>query len=240
MILAGGVGHRAKTDIPKQFVKVLGKPILAYTLENFQGNENIDAIEIVCHKEWVDEVSRIVDVYGIKKTQWIATGGETFQESVMKGLFHLKGKINDEDIVVISFGVSPMTPKEDVDDSIRICQAHGNAISAADIDLCTCVKDDEFSSTQNIIRETLKGFANPWTFRFGEVCEVYEIALKQGILETVEPHTTSLYFELGKRVWFSKCSTSWVKITYHEDIDMFEAYLLLKKHRAILEKRNNQ
>ena len=232
IILAGGTGSRVGADIPKQFIKIMGKPVLAYTLEKFQNNPNIDAIEVVCHKDWLDEVERINEEYSITKTKWITTGGATFQESTMKGIFNLKGKISDNDIVVVSFGVSPMTPDEDINDSIRVCEEHGIAIAAADIDLCTCVKDDEYSSTQNIIRETLKGFANPWTFKFGELCEVYETAMAQGILDTLEPHTTSVYFALGKRVWFSQCTSNFVKITRKEDLDAFEAQLLLKEKRA--------
>ena len=231
VILAGGTGTRVGAGIPKQFIKVMDKPILAYTLENFEKNPNIDAIEIVCHKDWVDEVHKINNQYGISKAKWVTVGGNSFQESTMNGIFNLKGKINDDDIVVVTFGVSPMTPTADIDDSIRVCKEHGNAIAAADIDLCTCIKDDEYSSTQNIIRETLKGFANPWTFKFGELCEAYEEGLKKGILDGLEPHTTSLYFALGKRIWFSQCTTNNVKITRKEDVDAFEAHLLLKKYR---------
>lgn len=231
VILAGGTGTRVGAGVPKQFIEVLDKPILAYTLEIFQKNENIDAIEIVCHKDWEDEVDGICEKYGITKKEWTCIGGATFQESTMNGIMNLKGKINAEDIVVISFGVSPMTPQEDIDDSIRVCKEHGNAIASADIDLCTCIKDDEFSTTQNIIRETLKGFANPWTFKFGELCEAYEEAVRRGILKSLEPHTTSLYLALGKRLWFSQSTSAQCKITHKEDIDIFEGYLLLKQKR---------
>ena len=157
----------------------------------------------------------------------------------MNGIFNLKGKIDPEDIEVISFGVSPMTPQEDIDDSIRVCKEHGNAIASADIDLCTCIKDDEFSSTQNIIRETMKGFANPWTFKFGELCEAYETAVEKGILDTLEPHTTSLYFALGKRIWFSQSTSAQCKITHKGDLDTFEGYLLLKAKREAEAKGND-
>lgn len=231
MILAGGTGTRVGARVPKQFIRVLDKPILAYTLELFQDNRNIDAIEIVCHKDWVDEVERIVADYGIDKAKWICVGGSSFQESTVNGVLHLKDKLDADDIVVVSFGVAPMTPQEDIDDSIRVCELHGNAISAADISLCTCIKDDEESSTQNLIRETLKGFANPWTFKYGELLEAYEYALRTNMLETLEPHTTSLYFALGKRIWFSQCTTPQVKITQKSDIDFFEGYLLLQEKR---------
>ena len=232
VILAGGTGTRVGAGIPKQFIKVQGKPILAYTLENFQKNENIDAIEIVCHKDWGEEVESICYKYGITKKKWTCNGGATFKESTKNGIFNLKGKISNDDIVVISFGVSPMTPQEDIDDSIRVCEAHGNAIASVDIDLCTCIKDDEFSTTQNMIRETLKGFSNPWTFKFGELCEAYEDAFNRGILYDLEPHTTSLYLALGKRLWFSRSTAAQCKITHKKDLDVFEGHLLLEKYRA--------
>ena len=232
IILAGGIGTRVGAGIPKQFVEVQEKPILAYTLEIFQRNDNIDAIEIVCHEDWLDEVETICAKYHITKKQWICTGGLTFQESTMNGIFALKGEISDDDIVVISFGVSPMTPQEDINESIRICKEYGNAIAAVDINLCTCIKDDEYSTTQNIIRENLKGFANPWAFKYGELCEAYELAVEKDILDGLEPHTTSLYLALGKKLWFSQSTSAQCKITHKADIDMFEGYLLLKEKRA--------
>lgn len=101
IILAGGTGTRVGAGIPKQFIEVQGKPILAYTLEIFEENDNISAIEIVCHKDWVDEVERICDQYNITKKKWICTGGDTFQESTMNGIFNLKGK--SKEMILLSF-----------------------------------------------------------------------------------------------------------------------------------------
>ncbi len=36
LIIAGGAGERMKQNIPKQFLSVLGKPIIVYTTESFQ------------------------------------------------------------------------------------------------------------------------------------------------------------------------------------------------------------
>lgn len=136
-----------------------------------------------------------------------------------------------DDIAVISFGVSPFCTADIINDSIRIAKEHGNAISAEDLPLCTCIKDDEYSTTQNIIRETIKGFSCPWTFRYGELVEVYDEASRRGILANLEPHTTSVYLALGKRLWFSKSSCYNFKITLKEDLDKFEGLLLLKAKR---------
>ncbi len=229
VILAGGTGSRIGIDIPKQFINIQDKPILAYTLDNFQNDPQIDAIEIVSHKDWMNEVQRICARYRITKLKWLTHGGATFQESVRNGIFYLKGKILPEDIIVLSFGVSPLTTPDIIDDSIRVAKKHGNAISAEDFPLCTCIKDDEYGTTQNILRETIKGFSNPWSFKYGELMEAYMEAQRRGILDTIEPHTTSLYLALGKRLWFSKSSGYNFKITLKEDLDKFEGLLLLKK-----------
>ena len=231
VVLAGGTGTRVGASIPKQFITIKDKPILAYTLENFQGDSEIDAIEVVCHKDWIEEVRSICEKYGIDKLRWLTTGGDTFQESTLNGIFNLRDKISGDDLVVVSFGVSPFCTPDIINDSIRIAKKHGNAISAEDSPLCTCIKDDEEGTTQNLIRETIKGFSNPWTFKFSELVEAYDEVIRRGILNDLEPHTTSVYLALGKRLWFSKSSGYNFKITHKEDLDKFEGLLLLKEKR---------
>ena len=46
ILLAGGVGKRMGTDIPKQFLEVDGKPIIVYSIENFQKNPQIEKIVV--------------------------------------------------------------------------------------------------------------------------------------------------------------------------------------------------
>ena len=69
MILAGGVGSRVGADRPKQFVEVLGKPVLAYTIEIFQKNPQIDAIEVVCHKKWKEYLNVMIETYNLTKVK---------------------------------------------------------------------------------------------------------------------------------------------------------------------------
>ena len=231
IILSGGTGMRVGANIPKQFIKVQGKPILAYTLENFQNDPEIDEIEIVCHKDWTQNVRDICRKYDIAKLRWLTNGGATFQKSTLNGIFNLRDKISRDDIVVIAFGVSPLCTEDIINDSIRVAKKYGNGISAEDSPLCTCIKDDEYSTTQNLIRETIKGFSCPWTFRYGELLDAYDEAIRKGILDKIEPHTTSVYLALGKRLWFSKSSGYNFKITVKEDLDKFEGLLMLKDQR---------
>ena len=234
IILAGGVGTRVGAEVPKQYIKIMGKPVMVYTLEKFENNPNIDAIELVCIKGDIPYVESIVKEYNITKVRWYTEGGSTFQESTMNGIFNLKDKVADDDIVLIQFAVSPMITDEIIDDSIGVCEKYGNAVAADEMIMCTCIKDDEYSSSQSILRETLVGLNAPWTFKYDLVCGAYEEAIEKNILDSLEPHTTSLMFALGKKIYFSKSATSNIKITRKEDLDLFEGYLLLQQSRNLL------
>ena len=55
VIFAGGTGQRMNSRTkPKQFLLVYGKPIIIYTLEAFDQHPDIDAIVVVCLKEYID------------------------------------------------------------------------------------------------------------------------------------------------------------------------------------------
>lgn len=222
IILAGGNGKRFGSKTPKQFIEVNGKPILAYTIEIFENNDQIDFIEIVGHRNWIDKIKLMVDKYQYKKVKKICNGGDTFLLSAKQGVYNLSGLAKSNDILCFSFGCSPLTPNEDINDSIRVAKKYGNGVATKNITLCTCVKDDEYSSTKNILRETLAGFANPWSFRFDELFNLFNEAEKLNILDKIEQHTTSLYFAFHKKIYFSKSTSSQVKITTKDDLNYFK------------------
>ena len=119
MILAGGSGSRVGAGRPKQFVEILGKPVLAYTIELYQKNPQVDAIEIVCHADWIHYLETIIENYRLSKVKWITHGGETFQESVINGVNYLKDKLDNNDMVMIHYGAAPFTSQNIISDVIR-------------------------------------------------------------------------------------------------------------------------
>ena len=83
IIVAGGAGTRMGTTIHKQFLKLKGKPILAYTLETFQNSGCIDSIILVVGQgEEIYVRDEIVDKYGFSKVRGIVPGGAERYESV--------------------------------------------------------------------------------------------------------------------------------------------------------------
>lgn len=241
IILAGGVGKRASMGRPKQLVKVLGKPVIAYTLERFEHSRLIDAIEIVCHPDTIDEIGKIVSYYGISKVKWFVTGGETFQQSTLNGVMNLRDKIAKDDIVLLSFAVSPMVTDDIIEDAISVCRERGNAIPTDEMVMCTCIRDEDgLGASKGILRESIGGFNGPWTFKYDFVRNLYERAKFDGILEDLEPHTTSIALHYGNKLYFSKSATTNIKITRPEDFDVFEGLLLVDKRREAGKQREDE
>lgn len=59
--IGGGIGSRLGAEVPKQFVEVLGKPILAYTIDAFQQHPDIDAALVVCLESHMEQMLGLID-----------------------------------------------------------------------------------------------------------------------------------------------------------------------------------
>lgn len=232
VILAGGVGSRVGAGMPKQFVKILGKPVIVYTIEAFQKHEDIDAIEVVCVKSHIDYMRELVDTYGLSKVKWITEGGADFQGSVLNGINNLQDKCSEDDIVLVHFGASPFVEGDIIADAVRVCKLKGNAISTTPFYLLSGVKDDDEKTTKWIDRDTIACMNSPHAFRYGYIRDIYKRAVETGVIKEVEPHTTTLMYKMGETIYFSKGSQSNIKITTKEDLDLFEGYVLMKQRHA--------
>lgn len=234
VILAGGVGLRVGANKPKQFIEILGKPILAYTIDIFQNHPDIDAIEIVCVENYIDYLKEMIVKYNFDKVKWITPGGADFTHSVMNGMNNLKGKVSDNDNLLFHFGASPFISDEIITDTIRVCNEKGNAISTTPFYLLSGYKDEDGkSSSKYIDRETIACMNTPHAFKFKLINDIYDNAIKTGIINEVEPHTTTLMYKMGIPIYFSKGSQSNIKITTKEDLDLFEGFVLMKQKRLL-------
>lgn len=226
IILAGGRGTRVGADVPKQFIEVLGRPVLSYTIERFQKHPEVNAIEVVCRRGYEGELKRICDEGGFDKVRWVAEGGKEFQDSVMSGLKHLEGVISDEDQVLIHYGASPFVSDEVISDAIRVCRLHGNASPAHSQVYLAATSGDGEGTDEFVDRDKVMCLNSPQALRYGYARWLYEEGARRGLLGEVEPHTTSLMFALGERVWFSKGSTANIKITTPDDLRLFKGWVL--------------
>lgn len=225
IIIAGGTGQRMGKDIPKQFIEVNHKPVLAYTLESFQKHPLIDAIEVVCIDGWQDEVWSYREKYGINKLKWITTGGTSGQESIRNGVFNLEGKCNVDDTIIIHDGIRPLVDDTVLTDVISVCQKYGNGVTSMPYNEQIFLIDDDISTVKYIPRETLRRVATPQAYRFDLLDEKYHEAFEIEIGIYGSSYTNTMMVELGVRLYFAKGSDRNIKLTTPGDLEIFKAML---------------
>lgn len=231
IIIAGGVGSRLGAPVPKQFVEVLGKPVIAYTMEHFQNHPEIDAIELVCVDGFQEHLRSIAEKYGITKVLKIVKGGSEYERSIMNGVAGLEGIANPDDLIIVHWAASPFLSEEIITDSIRVCKEKGNAITASYSYLLYGTNDGDCAK-KNINRETIMTLAAPQSFKYSVITDIYRQVEEKHMFDYVEAHTPAFMAELGIPVYFSKGSHTNIKITTREDIDLFLGYQLAKKYKA--------
>ena len=225
VIIAAGSGHRMGQDIPKQFINVYDKPVLLYTLENFQNHSQIDAIEVVTLEGWIDFVWAYARQFGITKLKWVVPGGTTGQESIRNGIYNLEGECGEDDIVVIHDGIRPLVDETVLTDVLAVCEKHGNAVTSMPYNEQIFLVDDEVSTTKYIPRETLRRVSTPQAYKFGNLDRRYHEAFAKEIGIYGSAYTNTMMADLGERLYFAAGSDRNIKLTTKGDLELFKAYL---------------
>ena len=228
-ILAGGTGHRMGQDIPKQFINIYDKPVLLYTLEGFQNHPMVDAIEVVCLEGWHDVVWAYAHQFNITKLRWVITGGESGQESIRNGVYHLESVCEENDIAIIHDGIRPLVDCSVLTDVIQVCMEKGNAVTSLPYNEQIFIKDDEESTTRYIPRETLRRVSTPQAYRYGKLLWAYREAFEKKIGIYGSSYTNTMFVELGERLYFAAGSDKNIKLTTKDDLELFKAYLKADK-----------
>ena len=116
LVLAGGSGDRFGAELPKQFVRLAGEPILLRSIRAVAA-AGVDQLIVVTHPAWLRETQGLVDSAGLAMPVSIVAGGATRNESTRNGLAALRA--DDDDIVLIHDAVRPLVPTEVIQRSIE-------------------------------------------------------------------------------------------------------------------------
>lgn len=234
ILLAGGVGNRVGAGIPKQFVEVLGKPVIVYTMQKLQNCNEIDAIELVCVDGFQNTLRKIAEENNITKVIKIVTGGKDYEHSIINGVDGLRDIAKPNDVIMIHWAASPFVSNEILKDNIRVCIEKGNAISASHAFLLYGTNDGDHAD-HTINRDTFKILSAPQSFLYKEIVEFYRQIEEKRLFDYIEAHTTSLMAELKWPIYFSKGDQSNIKITTPEDLELFEGYVLAQQRKSALQ-----
>ncbi len=228
VIIAGGSGQRMGEDIPKQFILVEGKPVIAYTLEGFQAHPLVDSIVVVCLAGWEEQLQKYALNSGITKLSSIVLGGSTAQESIRNGVFSLEGKCDPADIIIIHDSIRPLVDAYVLTDVITTAQHFSNAVTSLPYNeqIFLVNTDDPSTTTSFIPRETLRRVSTPQAYRFDLLDSKYHEAYDRQIAIHGSAYANTMMVQLGVRLHFAAGSDRNIKLTTPSDLDIFRAYLI--------------
>lgn len=175
VVLAGGSGSRmGMVDRPKQFIDIYGKPVIIHTLEAFEINSGIDAICVICVKEWQDDLAMWLKEYDIRKVKWIANAGSSRQESSLNALNAIKDDVSDEDYVIIHDAARPLVSQKIINENIEKVKEYGacdTVIPAHD----TVIRSLDEKTLDSIpARKELYLGQTPQSFKYSIVRKAYD------------------------------------------------------------------
>ena len=223
IILAGGIGSRLKSAIPKQFIEIDGCPIIVHTIKNFQDNANIDHIIIVCLEKWIEYTKEIVKKYHLDKVTDVVPGGETGHISTRNGVYFLKNRLSEDDYVIIHDAARPIVYQDIIDDLIEKAKANGNACSAVSCYETVVLTENRTSGKEQIDRNRIVRVQTPQCYNYGLIKSLYEKADKDNREDFV--YANILAMKYGVEIYFSKGTNNNIKITTKDDIALFRALL---------------
>ncbi|MCM1320688.1 MAG: 2-C-methyl-D-erythritol 4-phosphate cytidylyltransferase [Treponema brennaborense] len=199
------------------------KPVIIHTLENFQRNNNIDGIIIVCVKDWMIHLKEILNEYAISKVFAVVEGGGSGHDSTRNGLFFLRDKLSPEDYVVIHDAARPILPQAAINDMLRVAHEKGNASLAIPCYETILLTDDGKSGASQLDRSKIMRIQTPQCYQFGPLLELYERAETEDKHDFIYADLVLVYY--GKTVYFSRGFANNIKITRKEDVPLCKALM---------------
>ncbi len=225
IIFAGGSGTRMGAAIPKQFLMLGDRPVLAHALGIYETHPQIDGIYLVVSRACEAEAKTIAEKYGISKLRGIAYGGETAQDSIYNGLRHVAEHESSDTIVLLHDGARPYLTPDVVSANIKAVEAFGNAVTYTPCYETIVVSADGKKVDAMPTRSASYTAQAPQSFRLGDILAAHERirARAEGYTGMVDQAT--ICFALGIPIHLVEGCRGNVKVTTPEDLVALEALL---------------
>lgn len=233
IIFAGGFGSRMNSkERPKQFLEMYNKPIIIHTIEHFENNPEIDAIVVVCIKDWILYFNKLLFKFRIDKVKKIVTGGNTGQLSIYNGLCAAKELAGDElSIVLIHDGVRPLINSNLLSQNIACVKKYGSAITAGIVKETIVVIDEENCIEQVPTRDKSRVAKAPQCFYLDEILKAHDKALSENKINFIDSCSMMQYY--GHKLYMVDGPYENIKITTPVDFYTMRAILEAKENSQI-------
>ncbi|MDR2355695.1 MAG: 2-C-methyl-D-erythritol 4-phosphate cytidylyltransferase [Clostridiales Family XIII bacterium] len=209
IIAAGGAGLRMGAELPKQFMRIGGLPVLTRTAEAFENNASVDDIYVVAEPARAADCRAILCA-SIAKLRGVCAGGATRQASVFAGLSALPAAV---DLVLVHDAVRPFVSQGCIDRVLRCAAERGAAAAAVPAkDTIKTVRDGVF--TETLDRSALYMMQTPQAFLRPLLCAAHAAAAKAGFTGTDD---AVLLERIGEKVYLTEGDYDNIKLTTPED-----------------------
>jgi 2-C-methyl-D-erythritol 4-phosphate cytidylyltransferase len=218
VLLAGGVGTRVGLDIPKQLIKIAGRPIMEHTLAVLNAHDDVDEIIIMMAPGHLDAVREIVRSGDYEKVSQILEGADTRNDTTLRALAALpEGECN----VLLHDAVRPLVSDRIITDCFRALETH-NAVDVAIPSADTIIEVDAENTIRDIPpRANLRRGQTPQAFKASVIKAAYEIAGRDANFVATDDCTVVLRYLPDEPIWVVAGEERNMKVT--EPIDVYIA-----------------
>ena len=171
VVLAGGTGTRVGLNIPKQLIKIAGKPIIEHTIATMQASPLVDEILVMMTPGYLDEIRAIVREGGYDKVSQILEGAGTRNDTTAAALAALG---EHECNVLLHDAVRPLVSQTIIAANVEALQTHqavDTAIPSADTVISVDAADGNIADV--LPRHLLRRGQTPQSFRLSTIRAAY-------------------------------------------------------------------
>jgi 2-C-methyl-D-erythritol 4-phosphate cytidylyltransferase len=220
LIVAAGKGIRFGGGVPKQFRNLNNRPLLSWTIEQFEKASSINEIFLVVAEEYLLYAGeKIIKPYSYKKLTRIVKGGANRRESVKNGLNSLPLSTG---FVAVHDGARPVIHYEDINRVVATAQIEKAAILARPVSDTIKRAEAEFVIS-TVDRSKLYRAETPQVFQYDLLKSAHENYSAEG--ETEITDDASLVEALGFKVKMVISEQPNIKVTTEMDLKIAETIL---------------
>ena len=220
VVPAAGVGARMGGGVPKQYLPLLGKPIIAHTLARIGRHPRISGVvvAVAAHDQRWPEVAASLAFDPV-----VAPGGRERRDSVLAGLEALRGRARDSDWALVHDAVRPCLRARDMDRLMdALVDDEVGGLLAMPVRDTMKRADADGRVAETISRESLWHAQTPQMFRIGALRD----ALRQSVAAGTDVTDEARAMELaGARPRLVPGHEENIKITRPEDLRLAAMYL---------------
>ncbi|HZE21955.1 MAG TPA: 2-C-methyl-D-erythritol 4-phosphate cytidylyltransferase [Desulfobaccales bacterium] len=228
IIAAAGIGIRMGHQLPKPYLQLARKPILAHTLKVFEAVPEIQEVTLVVHPQDLEFCQdNIIAPFNLKKVLRLVPGGKERQDSVYHALKALKHE-DELEIVLVHDGVRPFVTPEQIHQVIDAARRYGAAVLGLPAQDTLKRVNTEGRIHQTLERTDIWQIQTPQAFQASLLWRAFTEAYSRNFYGTDE---ASLLEELSHPVAVIPGSPFNLKITTPDDLLLAEAIFSMRRRK---------